>query len=261
MVSLEKAIWENLFDYSLKYARMPGVTCYDQPDLKWVFTGRPFGLNRIFCVRFSKEEAAPRVAQITAMVKSWQLPALWPIDPDSTPANLSALGEEQGWRKYSPWIGMALEMKGPIAAGPLSEGLTIASVTDEKSQEIWPLLFFSERSQEYKNHLSTFYREFWPAENHSSVCFIAYLNGEPVASSLLHLGAGVAGLYWIGTLPKARRQGIATALTRYTLQHAQSLGYHRAILQASDAGVSIYRSLGFKEYCKIELLGFEPTAL
>jgi ribosomal protein S18 acetylase RimI-like enzyme len=79
-----------------------------------------------------------------------------------------------------------------------------------------------------------------------------------VASSLLHISAGAAGLYWIGTIPKARRQGIATALTRHTLQHAQSLGYDRAVLQASNAGVSIYRALGFKAYCKIEVLSFEP---
>jgi ribosomal protein S18 acetylase RimI-like enzyme len=144
----------------------------------------------------------------------------------------------------------------PPAALP--EGVTIAPVTDEAGIHIWPRLFFSERSQEHLDHLSAFYQEFWQIEDNTHTYFIAYLDGEPVASSLLYIGAGVAGLYWIGTIPKARRRGIATALTRHTLQHAQSLGHDRAILQASDAGVSIYRSLGFKAYGKIEVLSFDP---
>jgi ribosomal protein S18 acetylase RimI-like enzyme len=258
MSSLEKAIWENLSSLNLNFARLPGVAHSDRQDLKWIYTGRPF-LNRIFRAEFTPEEAAERIVQVNEMVKSWAFPPTWFIDPDSTPANLIDILKANGWENFFSRTGMALEMKAPIPEAPLPQGVTIAPVTDETGLHIWPRLFFSERSQEHKDHLSAFYRGFRQIEDKASTYFIAYLEGEPVASSLLYLGAGVAGLYWIGTLPKARRRGIATALTRHTLQHAQSLGCDRAILQASAAGVPIYRSLGFKEYCKIEVLTLKPS--
>jgi GNAT superfamily N-acetyltransferase len=253
---MEKAIWENLSSLNLNFARLPSVAHSDEPDLKWIYTGRPF-LNRVFAAKLTPEAAAGRIAKVTEMTKSWRFPPTWFIDPDSTPANLIDLLEAQGWGKFFHRTGMALEIKGPLPTGPLPEGVTIAPVTDDAGMHIWPRLFFSERSPEHLDHLSAFYREFRQIEDKASTYFIACRNGEPVASSLLYLGAGVAGLYWIGTIPKARRQGIATALTRHTLQYAQNLGYNRAILQASDAGVPIYLSLGFKAYCRIEVLCYE----
>jgi GNAT superfamily N-acetyltransferase len=78
--------------------------------------------------------------------------------------------------------------------------------------------------------------------------YLGRLNGEPVSTTLLFLGSGVAGVYCTATLPSARRRGIAGAVVRASLFGARDMGYHIAALQASEMGVNVYRQLGFEEH-------------
>ncbi len=81
--------------------------------------------------------------------------------------------------------------------------------------------------------------------------YIGLLNGEPVATAMLFLGAGVASVYSIGVLPAARGQGIGTAMTLASLREARAMGYRIGILHASQMGLGMYRRLGFQEYCSV----------
>ena len=92
----------------------------------------------------------------------------------------------------------------------------------------------------------------------TTLAYTGWMNDKPVATSLLFLSAGVAGIYSVATIPEARRKGIGALITQYPLLQARSMGYQIGILQSSEMGLSVYRSLGFKEYCKISMYRWQP---
>ena len=79
------------------------------------------------------------------------------------------------------------------------------------------------------------------------VGYIAYLNGVPVSVSTVYYGAGVAGIYSVGTLRKYQHRGIGTAITLAPLIDARKRGFEIAVLTATTKGFPIYERIGFKK--------------
>jgi ribosomal protein S18 acetylase RimI-like enzyme len=81
--------------------------------------------------------------------------------------------------------------------------------------------------------------------------FLGYANGEPVATCSLFLGAGVAGIYDVSTLPELRKRGLGRLVTLAAMHEARARGYRMAILHSSALGAAMYRGLGFADVCPI----------
>lgn len=80
-----------------------------------------------------------------------------------------------------------------------------------------------------------------------------------MATSSLFFAAGVAGVYCVSTVERARRRGIGAAVTLAALQEAKNLGYCDGVLGSSEMGYGVYRGLGFEEYCRIGLYEWRPS--
>jgi GNAT superfamily N-acetyltransferase len=73
----------------------------------------------------------------------------------------------------------------------------------------------------------------------------AWLNGKVVGQTVVHMTygrLGVAGIYNVGVVPAARRQGIGRAITAAACRLARELGAHYALL---NAATHIYERIGF----------------
>ncbi|HAV76293.1 MAG TPA: hypothetical protein DCX53_02965 [Anaerolineae bacterium] len=87
--------------------------------------------------------------------------------------------------------------------------------------------------------------------------YLAFLNNEPVGTSQLFTSAGVAGIYNVSCIPKARGMGIGTAITLKPLLEARKLGYQVGVLQASQMGHRVYQRLGFQDFGKLSVYLWE----
>jgi ribosomal protein S18 acetylase RimI-like enzyme len=82
----------------------------------------------------------------------------------------------------------------------------------------------------------------------ASLQFFAVLReGKVVATSMTYLAGGLAGVYCVATLAEERGKGLGAHVTAEALRCAQALGYRVGVLQSSEAGHTIYQSLGFRD--------------
>jgi hypothetical protein len=80
------------------------------------------------------------------------------------------------------------------------------------------------------------------------VAFLARLDdGTPAAGAMTIVTHGVAGVYWVGTIPDARGRGLAELCTRAAGNAGFDLGAGIASLQASEMGEPVYRRMGYVE--------------
>jgi GNAT superfamily N-acetyltransferase len=98
-----------------------------------------------------------------------------------------------------------------------------------------PLLWFEEVFDERMSERGDF------------VAWLAYSNGEPVATAATVLAADVIGVYNVGTLPGHRGRGIGEALVRYSVDQArEKSGIDRTVLQSTSFGYDLYRKMGYR---------------
>lgn len=84
--------------------------------------------------------------------------------------------------------------------------------------------------------------------------FSVLRGGRHVATSMLYLADGLAGIYCVSTRPEERNKGLGGHATAEALRIARRLGYRVGVLQSSPAGHPVYLRLGFGDYLKVPML-------
>ena len=84
--------------------------------------------------------------------------------------------------------------------------------------------------------------------------FAVVRDGRQVATSMLYLADGLAGIYCVSTRPEERNKGLGAHATAEPLRAASRLGYRVGVLQSSAAGHAVYLRLGFGDYARVPML-------
>ena len=75
---------------------------------------------------------------------------------------------------------------------------------------------------------------------------IARDEGKPVAAAMVIHSQGIAGIYWVGTVPAARGRGLGEACVGKVVNDAFLRGARLVVLQASKFGAPLYLRMGFE---------------
>ena len=105
--------------------------------------------------------------------------------------------------------------------------------------------------------------DFLSAADHAALhLLVARIDGAVVAAALAYDFDGDCGIFNVGTVEHARRQGLATALTAVQLYDALSRGCQTASLQATPMAERVYAAAGFRDLGRfLEYLPGAPRPL
>ena len=250
--TLVRAIKKNWMDYYHYLGRAPNAELRAGPHLTWLITGIPDAFNNVVLqTRLPPEGAGEIIDQALAHFRSRNLTRLsWWTEAGAQETDLKNQLVAHGLTFNEGGTGMAADLA-ILKDLPPPPGLTIVPVENKEMLKQWVHIV------NIGFGLPAWSESIWfdlfadlvfelPLRN-----YLAVLNGQPVGTSQLFLGAGVAGIYNVTCIPAARGQGIGAAITSAPMLDARNLGFHISILQASHLGYNAYRRLGFQDFGKL----------
>lgn len=254
------ALDANIIAYRSLYGSLPGAELHDDEDILWFETGIPNDLfNGVLQTRLEPDVLPAAIERILAHFQQRHLPFHWHVGPSSQPTNFGNLLESYGISHVEDEPGMAVDLLALNEELPVASHLSIHAVTTLAMLEQWTRVWGCGAPEEVIQHWFTVYSGLPFGPQRSLRLFLGTLDGEPVATTALFFGAGVASINWVVTLPQFRQRGIGAAMTLMAAREARSAGYRIGVLTASPLGINIYRRLGFKEYCQVSTYEWSPT--
>ncbi len=217
--------------------------------------------NSVMEARLEPDQVEAAIRFITADAEQRQVPVLWWVGPSTVPPGLGKTLQKYGFIIDDDDPGMAVELAKLNKNLPVAAGVTIEVVTGDSALREWCQAMahgFEAPPSKVDFIVDAWHNFLRIVDREITVVYLARLDGKPVATSILQLGAGVAGIYAVGTIPQARRKGIGAQVTLVPLLHARSKGYKAGVLGASEMGFPVYRKLGFREYCRISSYVYRP---
>ena len=160
------------------------------------------------------------------------------LEPHLKRSEWDSFLSERGFGFSDDTPGMALDLQTLSQAISMPKGLEIRVVEDETEMRTWAHIFTPGYGMppDWESMIFDVWLQLgldFPVQN-----YLGYLDGEPVSTSTIFYGAGVAGIYG--------------ALTLAPLLDARQAGYRVGILQSSEMGYGVYQKMGFQHLCQIE---------
>lgn len=261
--NLVAAIEANLFSWIPVFGRIWESRVNDPPGVIRSISDIPVSLfNSIMDARLTHENVDATIQSLVSDAETREVPLLWWLGPSSQPTDLANYLPKYGFAIDDDGPGMAVLLENLYESLPMPADLSIQPVLDDDARWEWcrtMALGFEIPEAMLEFAVNSWHYLLNRVDPETTRAYLARLNGNAVATSMLQLGGGVVGIYAVATIPEARRRGVGGIVTLYPLLQARTLGYKAGILQASEMGFPVYRSLGFAEYCRISSYVWRPN--
>lgn len=259
--ALIQAIEENTREFLLQLGRAGGGEERDETEIQWIIGGSPIDYhNCVVRAEIADEQVDETIETIKQRLQAHHVPGTWHLGPSTRPLDLCEHLVRHGFTHGGNEPGMAADLLALHTQFVTPAHFTVERVRNEQDLRIWTKTLgqgFGAGEIE-ANWVGEMYRKFGFDEQGAWHHYLGRWHGEPVATSTLFLAAGVAGIYFVFTLPQARRQGIGAATTIAALQNARQRGYRIGVLGSSNMGYPVYQRLGFQEYCSLDIYEWQP---
>jgi GNAT superfamily N-acetyltransferase len=231
------------------FADLPGGVSGDRPGLAWRLSPLPIPyLNLVIAQgRDNAEVDAGIEALAEHAVSRPTMLFLGPFEP-SRLAEVTALVCAKGLvlQENEPLMTASIADLAPVQ----TTRLMVTPVESHEDAETWckvcaaafevPLEHFALWIDALANSRSVLRQH--------AVHLLVRLDGHPAATAVLIKGAGLGGIYAVGTVPALRGKGAGAAATLAAGHRAAEWGCTHLTLQATQAGLPIYKRLGFRSH-------------
>jgi len=247
--------------YCRSVAQSPLFELREDEEIVWISSGAPSFLNGILETRTTTERLGTLIEEAIAYFSARSVKGfVWRVEGDDRPADLREHLLSRGFREITVGPLMALDLDSAELAED-TELLDVRLVNDRRDAEAWADIVTSSYG------LPATGRGFHTSwidslRGRTSIrSFVGSMHGRPVSSAQTFLHEGAVGLYWVATIPEARRAGHATRITRAALFDAHRAGARMAVLHANDVAIPIYEKLGFRDCGSVKRYVFSlPTS-
>ncbi len=244
------ASWSNMVAFYSYLGHASGTTFRATPRVVWLYTGVQVPiLNGVLSVNLEVDEVKPIFDELQTRIDEQGAPAVWNIGPQSRPDNIGTLLKQYGVQQSWEMPAMAVDLATVGEEQQTTAGLVIRKVETAEMRRQWSrtLCAGNGASDAVADAIERLHLALPDLPDLAFQRFTGLLNGTPVATSILVLDSGLAGIYAVATCPEARRRGIGKLMTVIPLLEARRAGYRVGVLQASDMGYPIYRAIGFTD--------------
>jgi len=250
---MARLIEENLSAKSLDFSLLKGGSVH-AGNPTWFTSGlKRAGYNGVTWAAFAPSQLDEQIENALQPFRESSAPLTWWVGPLSEPARLGRALQAHGFIHNRDMIGMAAALDNLAEFVPPGLEYHFEQVTSPEGLGEWMPLFaqtFGIAETDVPLTLDIFNQlSFAPDSNWRH--YLIRVDGEVQATSSLHLGAGVAGLYNVATRPDYRQHGLGTAITLLTYEQSRQAGFTIGTLQTTyPNALRLYHRIGFEVYCK-----------
>lgn len=249
---IEKAI--SLYWRTLSKAR--GMKLFEG-EIDYVISCNRDGPESIFNIKIDCKDIESHINYIIAQIKADRIPSRFLIMPNTLPSNLKDILEEKGFNIDISGLCMVKDLN-DCNIDNANKEFSIVKVKNKDELKHWVHIVNTALFGYAIMNFEQFYDIF---DLDYTNLYILYYKNSPVSVCMSIADNEIASLEMVATVKEHRKKGYATAIMGKALTDLKKNGVKTVSLRAEPDGISIYKKIGFKEYCKRVVAIFDSNSV
>ena len=261
--SSAELIEANISAFLMEMGTAGGGETRSDAEIGWTVGGSPLSYhNAVVRCDADPERADRLIDEWLAELRRCTLPGSWHASPSMTPTDLPERLVGRGFLDGGEEPAMLADLSAPPPGVGEDHELQIERVRDDAGMDASRDVLasgFGEGPREAE-WVSSVFRSIGLGDDAAWRHYVGRLDGTAVSTVSVLVKSGVAGIYFVCTVPDVRRRGFGAAITRHAMLEARAIGCSAVVLGASSMGYRVYTRLGFEEIFRYRLFEWSPDA-